>query len=270
MKALVETLRAEYTELGSGQHGEPPEWAYRLPTGEPLQATIPFVGQAYAESSPRIAVFASAENLAHLGEHPGDFLLDERALDRHRVQREMDRRGNPGGFWPQVGIRPVEDGSLLCAALFVAQVVRQAPPEQTPAGFLEQLVVANVCKFSKQGGVNRDYLGCMRDVRPSLPYLRADLQVTKPEILLIPKTALNNREVGQVVAEVCPSARRLQVPQFNARVVHGRHLATHHARGLELQQELAGTLLGDWMSRLAGYSPGYAYRYLALLEELLG
>ncbi len=118
MRPLADSLQEEYSTLS----GDSPPWAYRLPTRELLPATIPFVGANYDHTSPRIAVYASAENLAHYERRPETvpaFLLNHRAKDRHRAAFEDARAASPALFWPTVHIGPVENGSLLCAALFV-------------------------------------------------------------------------------------------------------------------------------------------------------
>ncbi len=123
-------------------------------------------------------------------------------------------------------------------------------------------------KYSKRGERNRDYIGSINHLRPSLPFLRADLRVAQPDVVLFPKSALRHREVRQVLASESPTALVLPIPQFNATVVN-THLKGFHGRAQELRSELAGTVLDTWMGMLRGYCPGYAYRYLAMLELLL-
>ena len=277
MKNLVDSLLTRY----ASQAKAPPSWAYRLPDDRPLQATIPFVGSGYATSSPRVAVFASAENLAHYERAPHTvpaFLLDDRAGNRHRVTHDIALASASDGFWPTVHIGPVENGSLLCAAMFVRHALCVESPVEGPDHLLEQLLVANVGKYSRRSeegdpakGIrtrNRDYAGSIKYMRPSLPLLRADLEVARPEVILIPKTAYGLNDVRDVVSSACPEARVLPIPQFNATVVNIQ-LAGRHSRALEIRGEFAGTALAEWMEHLRGYAPGYAYRYLAVLEELL-
>jgi hypothetical protein len=277
MKDLVDRLLTGY----ASQEVAPPSWAYRLPDDRPLPATIPFVGSGYATSSLRMAVFASAENLAHYERAPHTvpaFLFDDRACNRHRVAHDIALASDSDDFWPTVHIGPVENGSLLCAAMFVRHALRVEPPCEGPDHLLEQLLVANVGKYSRRSeegdpaeGIrtrNRDYAGSIKYMRPSLPLLRADLEVAQPDVVLFPKTAYGLNDVRDVVSSACPEARVLPIPQFNATVVN-THLAGRHSRALEIKAELAGTALAEWMEHLRGYAPGYAYRYLAVLEELL-
>ncbi len=249
----------------------PPEWAYRLPKRRRLRPSVPFVGKDYERSSPRIAVYASAENLAHYERAPKSlppFMFDGRAGNRHRAALDDWLAAKPSGFWPKVHVGPVENGSLLCAALFVLERLGSESSVENPLNLLERLLVANVGKYSKLGEKNVDYIRSLKDLQPSLPYLRVDLRVGQPDLVLFPQGAARLGAVRQLLAEEIPSARVLPVPQFNATVVNV-HLAQYGARAAELAEELAGTALSVWMKRLTGYRANHAYRYLAFLEQLL-
>ncbi len=256
--ALAAALFTRYRTLFT----DPPEWAF------PLQPSIPFVGAAYEGSSPRIAVYASAENLSHYergGERP-PFTVGERAWDRHRGAFES---GRPG-FFPFIHIAPVENGSLLCAALYVLQEHLHGPPPRSPADFAETLAIANLGKFSirTDGRPNRDYAGDAARLGASLPYFRADLEILRPDVILLPRTMLRHRAVSSALADVLPDALVLPIPQFNATVVNV-HLARHAARAAALQARLAGTPLAAWMAELRGYAPGFAWRFLVEVDEVL-
>ena len=92
----------QHTKLGSRlvekyqrAFSSPPAWAY------PLSPSIPFVGTHYQATSPRMAVYASAENLSRYEREPErmpDFIKDDRVWDRHRAAYLA---GNDG-FFPRV------------------------------------------------------------------------------------------------------------------------------------------------------------------------
>ena len=257
---LVAELLARYPGASAG----PPDWAY------PLPPSIPFVGRGYAASAPRIAVFASAENLAHYecGRTPVPaFLAGEAAGNRHRLALAS----RDPGFFPFVHIGPVDDGSLLCAALCALQVhVDGGPLPTSPIDLLERLAVANVGKFSirTDGAANRDYAGRAALLVASMPFFRADLDVLRPDILLLPRTMYRQRAVADVVRAAAPTALVLPIPQFNSRVVH-THLAKHAARADALRERLRGTPLAAWTAQLRGYATDTPYRFFVEIEDVV-
>jgi hypothetical protein len=270
MQPAKERLIARYDAL----EGSPPDWGYGLPgktPKTPLGATIPFIGRRYFDSALRIVVYASAENLAHYERAPATvpaFLADRRFRDRHRAAHDEAQAAQPEAFWPTLHIGPVENGSLLCAALFLGQKLGAIQDTDGPRGLLDTLAAGNVGKYSLSGPKNRDYAGSLRLLKPSLPLLVADLEVLRPDVVLFPRAAYRLADVRALLASACPRARIVPLPQFNATVVNV-HLAGRRVRALELERELAGTALADWMGRLRGYAPGHAYRYLAELEACL-
>lgn len=146
-------LISEYKRLFS----EPPDWSFpykgwnyeAVPLVKPFTPGIPFIGKNYFNQKTKIALYASAENLAHYERKPETipkFLCDERVWNRHR---EANREGWDK-FFPRLHIGPVEDGSLLCATLFICQK-QGITTSENPNEFLEQLTVANVGKFSIAG-----------------------------------------------------------------------------------------------------------------------
>ena len=255
----VSSLIKRYQELTK----DLPEWAYQL------SPSIPFVGTKYFESSKRLAVYASAENLSHYerGETPiPDYHLDERVWNRHRAAREI----SADRFFPFVHIAPVEKGGLLVAALFVRQLLGEEPDDASPSEFLESLVVANVGKFSiRTGGKsNRDYAGNLRYLRDSLLLFEADLEYLRPDILIIPKTIYRHPRVRGIVQSAVPNVAVIPVPQFNPQVLN-MHLQPREARAALLRQELSGSKIEVWIGSLKGFKREYVYRYLAELEHII-
>lgn len=253
---LESELLARYRELGH----EPPDWAF------PLAPTIPFVGANYGRWG-GILVYASAENLSHYERDPETvppFLKDERRFNRHRAACNA-----PSGsaFFPDVHMAPFSNGSLLVAIAFVA--LRKFSLEfQLPGGLLESIAAANLCKFSirvGECGKNVDYLGRSRMIT-SIPYIRADLAIIRPGLVLVPQTALRNTAVAEVFA--LAGCEILPIYQFNAGVVN-RVLRKHDVAAKKLKTELEGTPLAHWIDKLTGYSPGFAYRYLVELDIAL-
>jgi len=256
----VDSLIKRYQELVKAS----PKWAYKL------KPSIPFVGTKYFDSSRRLAVYASAENLSHYerGETPiPDYHRDERVWNRHRAATNTSE----DHFFPFVHIAPVEKGGLLVAALFVRQLLGEAPSDASPSEFLESLVVANVGKFSilTGGEANRDYAGDLDYLEDSLDLFKADLNCLKPDILVIPKTIYDHSRVEDIVGAAIPDALVLPVPQFIPQVLN-IHLKRQEERAARLRQELRDSTIEAWINNLRGVKRDYVYRYLAELESIAG
>lgn len=259
---MPSSVTAQHVERYRARFTVAPDWAF------PLQPSVPFVGRDYAASAPRIAVYASAENLTHYerGAERPPFTVGELAWDRHRGAFEHGW----ANFFPYLHIAPVENGSLLCAALYLVQEHVGETPPSSPAEFAERLVIANLGKFSirTEGRANRDYAGDAARLEASLPYFRADLEILRPDVILLPRAMHRHRVVAAALSECAPAARVLPVPQFNATVVNV-HLARHAERAAALRVRLAGTTVAAWVAQLRGYAPGSAYRYLAEIDEVM-
>ena len=258
MSDLAESLLLRYRERFTGA----PDWAF------PLVPSIPFVGRSYSAGTPRIAVYASAENLTHYerGTPMPPFVQGDAAWNRHRLALESGR----ASFFPYVHIAPVENGSLLCAALYLLQEHLGGLLPATPNDWIERLAVANVGKFSirTEGTRNRDYAGDRRRLEASLPYFRTDLETLRPDVLMLPRAMFRQLSVRRLVDEVLPSVQVVPVPQFNATVVNV-HLARHADRAAALAHRILGTTVAAWTDHLKGYAPGYAYRFYVEIDDIL-
>lgn len=102
---------------------QPPSWAW------PFVPPIPFVGRNF-QPGRGLLVYASAENLSWLYDQgvPSYFRGSD-TWNRYRVQYESNGRRSQE-FFPRVGVKPVTDGGLLVAALFVADRLTQRPDER--------------------------------------------------------------------------------------------------------------------------------------------
>jgi hypothetical protein len=248
---LVTELRSQYRAVAGGT----PDWAY------PLPPTIPFVGKRYLDSSPRIAIYASAENLSHYERKPHtipDFLKDDRAWDRHRAAFD----NSPPRFFPLVHIAPVENGGLLCAALFLKQQYLEGQLPNNPRDLLEELVVANTAKFSiRTGGAkNRDYAGSSGLLMYSLPFMKCDLEILEPQILLVPRSIYEHLQMRQLVSKSGSIDRLVLIPQLSATVINV-HLKKWENEAEALRKQLKGTPVARWTEQISGFRKGFMYRY---------
>lgn len=238
-----------------------PDWAW------PFVPSIPFVGRHYRQGS-GILIYASAENFTWLDRKtPPEWLADDDAWNRYRVQYEMLGRSS-ADFFPWVGIQPVTDGGLLVAALFVAEQLGHELPTE-PRSLLEHISLSNWCKFTiKIPGKNKDYVGNLKRSIPSLPYVLGELNELQPALVLVPVKAWNRDLFRAVMRGASPSTRFIPVHQFNGRVVSVR-LHRFDSRAQELHRRYAGKPLGEWMGRLRRVNGEHAWRYIALLHEAL-
>jgi hypothetical protein len=251
-----------------------PDWAFpsqdwdysKTPLKKPFPPSIPFIGKNYNKAPKKIALYASAENLAHYERRPEtipEFLCDERAWNRHR---EANLEGWDK-FFPRLHIGPIENGSLLCAAQFICNSLDLHFPKD-PSLFLENLVVGNVGKFSIAGNQNKDHAGSINILKLSLPYFQIDLEILKPEILILPKTIYAHKMVKNLISEVLPEVIVIPAYQFNARVVN-THLKRNSDLGAQLANKWKGTILDEWTNHLIGYAKGSPYWYYAELKKEL-
>ena len=263
------------------ENSKTPSWAFpsqswdynKTPLKKPFPPSIPFIGRNYHQASKKIVLYASAENLAHYERKPETvpkFLCDERVWNRHR---EANLEGWDK-FFPRLHIGPVENGSLLCAVLFICDYLNLDFPKE-PNLFLEKLVVGNVGKFSiavdktkEKNGINVDYAGNMNFLGTSLPFFQMDLEILRPDFLILPKTMYTHQEVKNAVSTILPEATIIPVPQFNSTVVN-IHLKRNEKAGFQLANKYRGTTLDEWTNHLTGYTKGFPYRYYAELDSII-
>lgn len=253
--AAATSLRAQLLDAYKSRSLKPPDWAFRV------APSIPFVGDRYGEWG-GVLVYASAENLAGYGGDLPDFLLDDRARDRHRwclENRHQDR------LFPHVHMEPFNNGSLLVAAWYLLHRLGHKSPAK-PLELLHGIAAANFGKFAISGSTNRDYAGSRDKLAASLPYVTEDLRVLKPTIVVAPKTMLKHPDVAQLFKRETPATRVVSLPQFNATVVN-THLAKNARRAKKLARDMSGTPVAGWIGNLTGYGDGAAWRFLVEMEE---
>lgn len=186
-----------------------PAWAADQP------ASIPFVGADFgAAGHSKLLVYASAENLNNAAQDDPRFRDAELARNRHRVA--FDRSvGDPAG--PEVGIAPFDRGGLLVGAALLRSWIdgREFADRRT---FTETVAVANLSKFSvkmARGRANVD-VGDVH-IRDSLKFVTADLEVLRPDWVILAKPAAATVVVPVTRAATLSGARVIPMYQFHAR-----------------------------------------------------
>lgn len=273
-----ELLLSHYSNLYH-QMGAP-EWAARnRRNGEAIVPSIPFIGRDYLSASTKIAIYASAENLTYYEKSSGDnaLLETEFAWNRHRTLFEWWLKNEERCFFPKVHIAPVENGGLICAALFLCKQLG-LEWHSIPHEFLEKLAVANVGKYSiatigSKQKHNVDYSKNFSKLEFSMPFFKAELEILKPNVLILPRTIYSHSQIKQLIGGAIPSARVIGVLQCNARNIN-IHLKNVKVQAIKLKAELENSfpLLVDWTNQIcdANLKQGFYRYYVHLLSVLNG
>ena len=199
--ALLSSYRAITSDKGKA-----PEWAVhkRNSPNELVHCTIPFIGKQYGSTSPRILIYASAENLSGYykgndSEWTGDWLDDDGlAEDRHRYcfSNSSDK------FYPNVHISPMNCGALALASYYLSIKIRETEdPAMLPSKFYETVAFGNYAKYSIETPLQRqkrlrlsasasraniDYASRKELLQDSHPYIDSDLRILQPDVVILP------------------------------------------------------------------------------------
>lgn len=215
-----------------------PSWAvHKRNSDELVVPTIPFVGRNYSQQPKKILVYASAENLSKYSKGNnvhwvGDWLDDdEQAENRHRKCFE-DREFQYDPFFPHVHLGPMNDGFLATAAYYIANRLLDFECE-TPREFYDAIAFGNYGKFSieteyqaglrmgseKRGGKeNIDYAENAVMLGVSHDFVKADLEVLEPDVIVLPKSVYWTDQV--FIEEHRGKAVIVPISQINARVIN--------------------------------------------------
>ncbi len=255
-RELAARLLEQYHGIGL----TPPDWSWRYPP------SIPFVGANYREGG--VLVYGSAENLSHYVRNPRKvppFMKDERVRDRHWAA--YSRRSNDSRFFPCIHLQPASDGDLLVLAqYFLSKYGSPTVTYTDPRELLNRLAVANFSKFSIRGTTDRNIAGQVTKLRPSLPFVSADLAVLKPIVIIMPRSNWKLSAVSQAVRSAAPQARIIALPQCTPSVVN-IHLKRHANRAESLRLSLQRSPIAEWIERIPDYGKRYFYRFLVELDE---
>ena len=223
-----------------------PSWAVKKKTKEEnIYPAIPFVGKSYTNT--KLLLYASAENLTYY-EQGNDNWLDNDATALYR--RDISN----GSFFPKVHISPVQDGSLLIVAAYILKKLGIHLEYSNPFEFIENIAVDNFGKFSikteKEGSNKRrqnvDYAKNIDKIRESFDYIKSDLKILKPEILILPRTIYFHDEVNQLIKSILPECLVLPIYQINSGIINRLLAKKYEKKSID---DLEETLI-DWQSKL--------------------
>ena len=257
--SIEKKLAEEYCKLFKLIENKP-DWAFTKKTADELIHTaIPFIGKKYNET--KVLLYASAENLSR---YDGYLEKDSDALNRRRgTYNEMHN------FFPDVHIAPVADGSLLIVTAYILNILGKTLQYSTPHEFIEYIAVDNFCKFSIKSKANIDYAKDLEKIRYSLEYIKTDLELLKPEIMILPKTIYDHNEVKQLVRRIVPNCLVVPIYQINSRNINIRISKKYPKK----KENTIDNLLVSWQKHpefgLTGKTNENFYSVYTYLEDII-
>ena len=209
MKIYKEQLTKKYKNIFALDRNKP-DWAVKKKSGDGnIHPAVPFVGESYEKT--RLLLYAIAENLTH---YANDDSLDNEvnAIDRRKI---LDDR-----FFPSVHISPVDNGPLLVVAAYILNKLNFDLDYSNPYEFIEYIAIDNFCKFSikatNEDHINKDYVNDIKKISASYEYVKSDLDILKPNILILPKTIFFHNEVKKIIQSTLPNCMIFPIFQINS------------------------------------------------------
>ncbi len=197
-------------------------------SGIPVPPSIPFVGVNYSSSPLKTLVYGSAENLTYLNDGKKHNISDwmgnndqHLIMNRHRIYFQRENSSN--SFFKNIHMRPANDGSLLIVTRKILEMCRVTEISERPTDFLESICIANFGKFSIQTDTrNVDGAGNTSYLNDSLPYVKIDVQILKPDLIILPRSIFNRvrSELMLEAKKANPNVKFAKIMQTNARVIN--------------------------------------------------
>jgi len=209
------TLVSRYKELFDKYRF--PEWAYRF------YPSIPHIGNKVDECNVRCLVYGSAENLTYSRKADEEInRIHEQQWYRHRYFRKYD------GTFPHAHIQPINNGSLLIVSRYILSLLGYDKTfSNEPKRFIEEIVVGNFGKFSIDSETNEDYADKYKYLKESIEYVLADILVTKPDIIIMPRKIYYFRGVqSKIVPLLKKGTKIIPIYQTNRLAIGGRSFKT--------------------------------------------
>jgi len=233
----VEKLIKKYAEIFSNIQNRP-KWAVKKSGSEELvHPSIPFVGKSYDET--KILLYASAENLK---DYSGWIDDDKKAINRHRI---WFAEHSENKFFPNVHIKPMNNGGLVNVIGYVAMKTFPDFRFSTPYELLEGVSFANFGKFSievNEGGTNIDQAGDYCKLEKSLEYIKADLDILKPELLIMPYTIYEHSLIREIFENQYSGIKVITIYQLHHFNINGND----RLKKFEKKDKTKIGILADW------------------------
>ena len=255
----IGTLLEEYKRIFSDKEKQP-TWAFHKVKNpdELIHPTIPFVGKKYSQQNKKFLVYASAEVLS---DYKGWLDDDEIALNRHRNWFEKEN----GDFFPSTHCKPFTDGGLTLAIKYIIYKLGLLNDVSiNPRQFYELISFANIGKFTIEGKINRDYAYDWDKLNSSLEYIKADIRVLKPDIIICPYKT--KQFLRKYLGKEFPNIKFLEIYQINSRVVNV-HLKKFIVSEDKMEQEYRQ--FEDWVNSVHSLTQKNVWHLFPYLENQL-
>lgn len=223
---LEKKLEKRYSELFKNEINS--RWAVKKKSDPKkiVSPSIPFIGKNYDDL--KILLYASAENLTYYKDEEEQLDNDKIAINRHRYCFE---KSSKEAFFPFVHIGPVQNGALL---LIMAYLIKKVKNKRfsDPYKLIENIAVANFGKFSiKSEDKNIDYPGDIEKLEKSLRYIKSDIEILKPEIVILPKTIFNHKVIKDMLENELPDTTFIPIMQITPTTING-HMNKYHKKNI--------------------------------------
>ncbi|MBA5760845.1 hypothetical protein H2O73_00705 [Vibrio sp. 404] len=240
MNSIESELESRYRSLH--EKNGAPGWA------KDIEPAVPFVGNEYANKPLKCLVFGSAENLTYLS---GDKITANNYMRNREVSSGSE-------YFKKIHMAPISNGALLTASRFILSSLGYDEQfSNDPKVYLEEISVVNFGKYSLSSDTNVDYAGTLKYLKDSFDLVRQDLDVLKPDVIIIPRKIYDFKKVRQ---DFFIGSNTIVVPiyQVNNRVINS------HLKKVELSKTIARfPFVDDWVNKtIHGMD-----RYLSWLEQ---
>ena len=127
---------------------------------------------------------------------------------------------------------------------------------------MTQITISNWCKFSICREKNIDYAGDREKREASLPYVKAELAILRPSVVVLPHRILSHGPTREAMCSVVPDAKFIGLPQYSPMVINC-HLRNMHTKGQALMAREQGSPMAVWAGEIKKLHDGFFWRYLA-------
>ena len=255
-KAMV-LLTEQYCRIF--QEEKHPSNAWKILDKE-VRPAIPFVGKEYFEQpeGQRVLVYASAENLTWCGDHNPDYLyyceLDGMLRCRKNFEEQGKDKENDEEF-PNVHIQPFRDGGLLIATNRIMKNLFHKEYDELPRKFIERICCSNYGKFTiLTDKVNKDYASNKAMLQYSQPYVKADIDILNPDIIILPKSMYRKGGQEEFLCEVAKEKKKIEIMQINPTNVNC-HIFNNDKSKAGIYDQIQLTEMEEkWKYKLRGFN----------------
>jgi hypothetical protein len=250
------------------QNEKKPCWAVKKKSNsnEIVHPSIPFIGKNY--NNLNILMYASAENLTYYTQQEKviDYLDNDLiAINRHRYCFENLSNSL---FFPNVHIEPVTNGALMLIVAYLIKILKEKE-FLSPYELAENIAIANFGKFSiNTTKKNEDYVNDYNKIEKSIEYVKSDLQVLMPNIIIIPKSIIEHKQIREIINNIIPKALIIPIMQITPTTIN-----TQLAKKYNRKPEYDLGVLNEWHKKINGKIKGKIknnyYSIYTYLDEII-